>query len=132
MLSDRTLLAIAAACPGDLHALERCARLNPKQLQRHAEGLLRAVKRGLRADPLYPPRQARPDERYLTRLDTLRAWRKNTGQIMGVNSDVVLPRELLNALASLNSASGEEINAILALVPWRLEHFGDEILNLLQ
>ena len=132
VLSDRTLLAIAAACPGDLNALERCARLNPKQLQRHAEGLLRAVQRGLRADPLYPPRQARPDERYLTRLDTLRAWRKNTGQIMGVNSDVVLPRELLNALASLNSASGEEINAILALVPWRLENFGDEILNLLQ
>ena len=131
VISDRTLLAIAAACPGDLQALERCAYLNPKQSQRHAEGLLRAVQRGRHADPLYPPRQTRPDERYLTRLDALRDWRKKTAQGIGVNSDVVLPRELLYALAAHDSVSREELNAILVQVPWRLQHFGDEILNLL-
>lgn len=132
VISDQALLAIAAACPGDLQALELCAHLNPKQSRRHAEGLLHAVQRGLEADPIYPPRQPRPDEQYLNRLDALRRWRKMTGQQMGVSSDVVLPRDLLYALARRDSMNREAVNTILAQVPWRLEHFGDEILNLLK
>ncbi len=132
VIGDHTLLAIAAACPGDLEALERCAYLSPKQLRRHADGLLRAVQRGLEADPLYPPRQIRPDERYLSRLEVLRRWRKKTAQQLGVNSDVILPRDLLYALAAIDPISQKELNAVLAQVPWRLEHFGDEILSLLK
>lgn len=132
ILNDQTLILIATGLPGDLHELQRAARLNEKQLNRHAEHLLRAVQRGLQAGPVYLPRTSRPDERYLARLDALRAWRKKTAQQMGVNSDVVLPRDLLNALASLDGITRADVQAILSQSPWRLAHYGDQILSLLE
>jgi ribonuclease D len=131
VISDQSLVAITLAAPQDLEGLQRAANLNYKQFQRHGEGLLSAVQRGLKSEPLKPPRQPRPDEAYLMRLEALREWRKRTGQRMGVNSDVVLPRDLLYALASMNPPTQAELSAILAQTPYRLEHFGAEILEVL-
>jgi ribonuclease D len=131
VINDRALLAIAAASAQDPDTLERASGLSPKQLQRHEIGLLKAVQRGLRAEPLYPPRSPRPDDRYLARLEALRNWRKLTAQGMGVSSDVVLPRDLLYGLAALESPKREAMAAILAQVPWRLKQFGEEILEVL-
>jgi hypothetical protein len=50
---------------------------------------------------------------------------------MNVNSAVVLPRELLYALISNNPANREELDKVLADVPWRLERFGEDILSIL-
>ncbi|HLE13790.1 MAG TPA: HRDC domain-containing protein [Anaerolineales bacterium] len=132
VLGDRTLLAIAERMPRDWHQLEKVGELSQKQMQRHGESLLRSVARGLQAGPLRPPRSPRPDDQYLVRLDALRNWRKNTAQGMGVNSDVVLPRDLLQAIASLKQVDRPGLSAVLNQVPWRLEHFGEEILNLLK
>jgi ribonuclease D len=132
VLSDQSLLAVAVAAPTDLEGLQHAARLSERQFERYGRGLLSAVQRGLRAEPLWPPRQPRPDEAYLARLDALREWRKRTGQQWGVNSDVILPRDLLYALASVNQPSPTELSAILTQTPYRLEHFGDQILSVLK
>jgi ribonuclease D len=132
VLSDQSLLAVAVAAPTDLEGLKHAARLSERQFERYGRGLLSAVQRGLRAEPLWPPRQPRPDEAYLARLDALREWRKRTGQQWGVNSDVILPRDLLYALASVNQPSPTELSAILTQTPYRLEHFGDQILSVLK
>lgn len=132
VLSDQSLVAVAIAAPQDLEGLQRAANLNYKQFQRHGEGMLSAVQRGLKAEPLRPPRQARPDEAYLARLDALREWRKRTGQRLGVNSDVVLPRDLLYALASMNQPTLAELSAIMAQTPYRLEQYGTQILEVLK
>jgi hypothetical protein len=66
--------------------------MTPMQVRRHGMKLLEAVKIGLKADPIYPPRWPRPDEGYLQRVEALRQWRKTTAQHMGVQSDVVLPQ----------------------------------------
>jgi hypothetical protein len=50
---------------------------------------------------------------------------------MGVPSDVVLPRDLMLTLASKNPNGSDELNQILNEVPWRREHFGSEILEIL-
>ena len=125
-------LAVAIAAPQDLEGLQRAANLNYKQFQRHGEGLLSAVQRGLKSEPLRPPRQPRPDEAYLARLEALREWRKRTGQRLGVNSDVVLPRDLLHALASMSQPTQADLSAILAQTPYRQEHFGAQILEVLK
>jgi ribonuclease D len=132
VLSDQSLLAVAVAAPTDLEGLKHAARLSERQFERYGRGLLSAVQRGLRAEPLWPPRQPRPDEAYLARLEALREWRKHTGQRLGVNSDVILPRDLLFALASINKPSQAELSAILTQTPYRLEHFGGEILEALK
>jgi ribonuclease D len=131
VMSDQTLLAIAVTCPKDLQQLEHVSRLSYKQMLQHGPRLLQAVEHGLQASPLYPARMPRPDEQYLARLEALRTWRKHTGQRMGVNSDVILPRDLLQALASLHSPDQAQVQAVLGQVPWRRERFGNEILDVL-
>ncbi len=128
IISDRALLAIAAASPRDLGALRRLSVLGDNQLQHFGDDLVRAVQRGLNAPPLYPPRQVRPDEEYLARLEALRAWRKRTAQKLQVKSDVVLPRDLLHSIAARNPADEKELAALLVQVPYRLAHFGSQIL----
>jgi ribonuclease D len=89
------------------------------------------VQRGLKAKPVYRRRSPRPDERFLARLEALRDWRKQTALEMGVASDVVLPRDLMLALAEQNPSQPEALRQVMSDVPWRLEHFGSQLLTLL-
>jgi ribonuclease D len=131
VIGDRTLLAIAEMCPRSEGELKEISVLSPKQCQRHAAGLLRAVEDGLKAEPVYPPRTPRPNELYLLRLETLRNWRKMTAKEMQVKSDVVLPRDVMNAIAAHDPANLDELAELMELVPWRLDRFGDQILGTL-
>jgi ribonuclease D len=131
VIGDRTLLAIAEMCPRSEGELKVITALSPKQCQRHAAGLLRAVEGGLKAEPVYPPRNPRPNELYLLRLETLRNWRKMTAKEMQVKSDVVLPRDVMNAIAAHDPANHDELAELMDQVPWRLDRFGDQILGTL-
>ena len=132
VIGDRTLVALAAQRPRTADELSRAPGMSVLQMKRHAKGLLRAIERGVEAEPRYPPRYKRPDERYLRRLEVLKNWRKATGQRMGVGSDVVLPRDLLYALAEQDPQDDSELRQVLVEVPWRLKNFGEEILRVLE
>lgn len=132
VLNDSTLLAIANELPADADALRTIPGMTPGQINRHGKGLLAAVQRGLKGQPVEPPRSTRPSEPFLERLDALRNWRKTKAHETGVMSDVILPRDLLNLLAEANPRTPEELEALLKNVPWRLEHFGGEILGVLK
>jgi ribonuclease D len=132
VLNDETLFDIAFDSPQDYSALARVPGMNQGQIRRHGSGLLEAVRRGLAAEPMYPPRYPRPDEAYLQRLDALRNWRKQAALEMGVPSDVILPRDLLTELAERNPRRKEDLQVILQDVPWRLEHYGGQIFDVLR
>lgn len=132
VINDNTLLAIATQQPRGLDELGRLPGMSPGQVRRHGSGLLQAVQRGQKAAPLFPPRAPRPDERFSDRLEALRRWRKNTGLEMGMGSDVVLPRDLLFSLAEQNPGQPEKLAELLNDVPWRMEHFGSQILEVLR
>jgi ribonuclease D len=131
VINDRTLLAIAEAAPTNFRELRQLPGMTGGQVSRHGAALLEAVARGLSSEPVYPPRSPRPDDQYLDRVDALRYWRKNTAKRMGVNSDVVLPRDLLYAIAAKNPRTQKDLGAILEQVPWRLQRFGEQILEVL-
>jgi ribonuclease D len=131
VIADRTLLAIAEALPQNLDELGQLPGMSRGQVERYGNPLLHAVQRGLAAEPIYPPRPVRPDEAFLGRVEALRNWRKATAQKMGVPSDVVLPRDLLFHLAQKNPGQAEDLAEVLSDVPWRAEHFGTQILDLL-
>lgn len=131
VINDQILYAIAVQCPTTLTALRSQVRLSEKLFERHGEALLQAVQRGLKARPLYPPHLPTPNEHFLYRLEALRQWRKNAAQRMGVSSEVILPRDLLYALAYHNPHTHQDLESLLYHVPWRLKHFGDEILAIL-
>ncbi len=68
----------------------------------------------------------------MVRLEKLRQWRKATGQAMGVESDVVLPKDLMTALAGKNPQTEAELEELLQDTPWRLRRYGREILEVLK
>jgi ribonuclease D len=54
-----------------------------------------------------------------------------TAREMGVNSDVVLPRDLMYAIAKHRPQHRSELKALMDDAPYRYERFGDEILGVI-
>lgn len=132
IMGDSTLAAIAAAQPQKPAELESIEGMTPGQIKRHGKGLLDAVKRGEQAAPLKRPRRGAYDEAYVERVEKLRLWRKKAAQELEVESDVVLPRDLMHALARANPRDLAELAPLMADVPWRREHYGERILMALK
>ncbi len=132
VISNRALLSIARAMPHRVQDLYNLRDVSAGYVRRYGEGLIEAVKHGLAAPPEHAERNGRPSDAYLARLDALKAWRKQRAREMGVESDVVLPREHMHRLAEVAPHSLDELAACLPDIPWRVQHFGAEILDVLQ
>jgi ribonuclease D len=132
VINDRTLVAIAQEAPRDLRALGQMPGMSARQVNRHGEELLQAVRHGLEAKPIHPPRAPRPSERFVVLVENLREWRKETAQDLGVQSDVVLPRDLLMEIAEKDPRQMQELSRLLQDVPWRMERFGQQILQVVR
>jgi ribonuclease D len=127
VVGDSTLATIAKLQPEKPKDLEGIEGMSPGQIQRHGKGLLDAVKRGLGAPPLRRPRKAAYDEAFVERLDNLRGWRKAAATELDVESDVVLPRDIMEALARKDPKNLGEVEPLMASVPWRLKTYGEQI-----
>ncbi|MCU0485745.1 MAG: HRDC domain-containing protein [Anaerolineales bacterium] len=132
VIGDKTLMAIAEACPTSLDGLHGLPGMTPKQIKRHGPQLLQAVHRGLKAAPIRVSHPPRANDAYLLRLDALRQWRKVAGKAMGVESDVVLPRDLMYMLAEKNPRHPQELADLMRIAPYRLEHFGSDLARVLR
>jgi ribonuclease D len=132
VLSNQALLAIAQICPKNAHDLQKIEELPLRLFERHAEGLLNAVRVGLQAQPIDLPHWQRPDGRFLNRLDWLKTWRKQTAERMQVLSDVILPRDILEEIANQNPQSLSTLQTIMSSIPWRFAHFSTEILDVIK
>jgi ribonuclease D len=131
ILSNQTLLELAQRMPRKRGELNQVTGLSPKMIDRHGSGLLAAVERGIVGPPAYRPYIQRPSDDLLWRLDQLRNWRKMTAREMGVESDVVLPRDMMEAIAERDPHSLDDLAAVMDGLPWRMKHFGQEIVRLL-
>jgi ribonuclease D len=132
VLSSKTLLAIAEQCPTRFPDLQRIADLTPRNLRQHGRELINAVQRGLKAEPVKLKRPPRPDGRYLARLEALREWRKLNAQEWNVESDVILPKDILQEIAKVNPTTPDELAVVMSTSPWRMERFGGQILAVLE
>ncbi|HQL39225.1 MAG TPA: HRDC domain-containing protein [Anaerolineaceae bacterium] len=131
ILSDSSLLDIASTCPQTLIELTDAKILSASLLQRHGAQILQAVQRGLNSPPIYRSNSHRPDDAYLDRLDLLRRWRKTAGESMGVESDVILPRETMDTIAQENPQSLLALGRIMEHLPWRFQRYGSQILAII-
>ena len=131
VMDDRRLVSIALAAPKTQTDLETLA-LTTRQIYIFGEEILQAVRRGRKADPIYRPPTARADTAVLDRLNALSNWRKSVAQKIGVESDVVLPKNWMHTIADQNPANLEELSLHMPQSPWRLATFGAELLATLQ
>lgn len=131
VLPNQTLLELAQVMPRTRAELNNIFGLSQKLIDRFGSGILEAVERGIVGPPAYRPPQPRVSDDVLYRMESLRNWRKFTARELGVESDVILPREMVEAIAIANPTSLEGLRAILADLPWRFNRFGNRILEVL-
>jgi ribonuclease D len=129
VIPDKVLLDIAQNLPEkdvDLAALG----LSQKQIHLWGGQILAASRRGA-ANPLVRAEQAkRPKEAVIRRLDKLKAWRKKVAEEMKVESDIVLPKGLLNTLAEHPPKDMAELQSVMRESPFRFEKYGEQIYKL--
>jgi ribonuclease D len=132
VIGNNTLVELAAFLPKTEGDLSSAVGMTERRIKRHGVAVLRAIQRGLAASPLERPPRPKYNHKFVARLDALRNWRKGKARMMGVESDIIMPRVILDELAYKNPKSDDELARILKNVPWRLEQFGDslkEVLN---
>jgi ribonuclease D len=128
ILGDKVLYAIVETQPHSQSELNSIPNLSPRNIQRHGKWLLKAVEDGMDAPPVYRPKRTRYPAGYSDRLEALRQWRKHTAQPLRFESDVVLPRDVMLALARESTMNPKTLGEIMESVPWRLNQSGDQIL----
>jgi len=132
IFGNQTLLLIAQYCPRTVDQLEKIHALSEKQFARYAEGVTAAVREGMKAHTVQRPTKTPRVGNYLNRLDVLREWRKKTGRISGVESDVILPKDIMEEIATANPKTKDDLRRVMQSVPWRFKQYGEEILLELQ
>jgi ribonuclease D len=132
VMGDATLTAIAAAEPKAHADLKEIAGMTPGQINRHGKGLLDAVRRGQQGAPIRRPKRAPYDEAFVERLDALRAWRKEAAKELEVESDVVLPRDIMEAAAKANPRSPSALEPLMESAPYRFKIYGEKIIEALK
>jgi len=132
ILSHQALVDIASQAPESLEALKKLPSLNYRLVDRYGRGLINAVQEGEKAPPEIPPHNNRPKEAVLDRMDALREWRKTAGRDIGVPSDVILPKDVLNRIARENPKNVQSLQKVMEDVPYRYQHFADEIMKTLK
>jgi ribonuclease D len=131
VMGDKQLFDMARLPPEHLDELFGLG-LSNRQVTRWGRAVLRAVEKGQAAPLVKPQQPERPDDAYLSRLDALKIWRKNAARQMQVESDVVLPRQLMEMIAENAPRSIPELSDMLSSSSWRMAHFGPQILNVVK
>jgi len=131
VVSDEALLAVAQASPRSRAALGRVAGLPAQVRQRLGEPLLAAVRRGLEAPPPARPASRGGDEAAQLRFQRLREWRRVVAAERGVESDVILPRDMAWEIARANPADLEALHRLMAPLETRFAAHGAAILHAL-
>jgi len=132
VLGDRTLLEMAAKLPTDPDDLDDIHGMTTGQQQRYGRRMLELIEESRADPPPQPPkRNPRPPDAVLIRYDKLHRWRKARAQARGVESDVIISRDAIWAIAEANPRTLDELAALSLLGPWRMQKYGEEIVRLL-
>lgn len=129
---NKVLVRIARAMPRTLHQLSTVRDMPGVQVRRYGEDILDAVERGRQVRlPPPPPLPRPPAPEVARRYLTLQEWRKHKGLERGVESDVVLTKDIMWQLARHVPETVDELREIKGLGPQRIALYGDSILSAL-
>ena len=136
VLSADTLIDIAENRPQTLYELSLFKGMTPGQLQRHGDGILAAIERGMSTPESSLPRFPRTLkkevlERVKERLKNLKAWRERCSRELGLDPGVLAPNWLLEAVADTESAAQEELETIPGMRDWQKQLYSGEMARIL-
>ncbi len=136
VISETTLVALSKSAPTSPRELARVHGISDHSLRRLGSAILSAIANG-RAHPQQS--MPKPNSRHGTpldnsarsRLDRLKEWRKKRAAARGVENDVIVPNDVLTTLARKHPQNMEEIAQMSDLGKWKLNEYGEEILEIL-
>ncbi len=132
VLGDHTLVGLAQANPRTKAEMIGVNNLKSHHVRRYGRNILRAIERGMHAQlPRRPSPSPRRPEAEVVRFKTLRAWRKQTAENRGVESDVIVSNAALWALAEQNPRTLDALGRIKELGPWKQKTYAKAILKVL-
>lgn len=131
VLSNQDLVAIARAAPRTFTGLLALNGVDSQLARRFGEDLLEAIERGRRKRLSSPPRRQRPDADENARYIDLHAWRKERAAERQIDANLILSKRVLWHLARETPASLDEMAQIEGFGPWRVEHYGASLLDVL-
>lgn len=130
---DKTLIELAQTTPSSIPALRDVYGMSAGQTRRYGRQLLNKIREGLHAPhPPFPKRTKRPSEAVTNRYDKLHTWRKQTASKRGVESDVIISRAALWAIALKNPQNEAELEQIEEVGAWHSQTYAQDILSVLR
>ncbi len=133
VMGNKTLVAIAERLPQNEQELGRIRGMSSAQVRRYGRQILRIVRQKQNGPyPRPPKRPPRLPESVMERYEALHLWRKERGVKRGVDSDVIMSRGALWAIAHANPHTEAELGHLDEVGEWRLHQYGQEILALLK
>lgn len=134
ILSEATLVAIAASAPGDLEALGSIAGCTPRVIARWGGAILSAVARGKVAPAPEATRSVPPPRSFLSgaarrRIEALRRWRTEAAPRLGLDPGVLLPNRLIHRVAEAAPLDLVALARVEGVRRWRVEVLGPELVR---
>jgi len=131
VIGPEILIEIAKLCPHSVQSLSEVVGVSSKVINKYGNDLVKCVQIGLDKPPISRQLKNKPTDAYLSRYESLKNWRKNKANETGVESDVILPKELIDLISTRNPKTSGELETIMLDVPYRFKRYGIEILELL-
>ncbi|MCB9007136.1 MAG: ribonuclease D [Ardenticatenaceae bacterium] len=130
---DKTLIELAQTTPTNLATLRNVHGMTAGQTRRYGRQILNAIAQGLQAPhPPFPKRNKRPPEAVMNRYEKLHTWRKNRASKRGVESDVIISKDVLWAIAQKNPKNEAQLAQMEEIGAWRYKTYSQEILDILR
>ncbi len=133
VLGNGPMIELARRAPNQKEDMGRIKGISTRWLGRYGKAALAAIHSGRSAPlPSQPPRPRPAPPPVMERYTALREWRKDRANARGVESDVIVSKNVLWALAHEAPKSLDDMQRIPGLGPWRLSNYGAELLEVLQ
>ena len=128
LISNKALLTLTKSAPVQHKQLFGISGLPAWLARQNGRDLIEAIAHGAASRPPTARARQKPiPQAIVDRYTALHAWRKCVAIERGVESDVIISRGALWAIAHRNPASIDDLRAIRGLGPWRRKTYGPDL-----
>jgi ribonuclease D len=133
VLGDASLVDLARVQPHYIEELDLLPTLSAGQVKAFGKNIMVAIEEWRRNPDQVEKRQShRPSDAELQRRDLLSTWRKEEGKKMGVSSNIVLSKDLIEDIARTSPKNAAELKVLMVDYPCRYDLLSADILKALQ
>ena len=128
LIANKALLKLATGSPPRRKQLFGFSGLPAWLARQNGDEILQAITHGNSSlAPPGPPQPVAIPQTISDRYTSLHTWRKQVAQARGVESDVILSKRSMWAIARRKPASVDELDSIPGLGPWRRTTYGADL-----